>query len=85
MSETYKSLPPNEKAKFMKPLINITDYDLQTDDGEKLQQKIAKNGIKCWCALDRLHELVKTFSLEKQWAVQEIGFESLLQLWTGRL
>ncbi|KAH9790582.1 hypothetical protein KPL71_003450 [Citrus sinensis] len=85
LGETYKSLPSNEKAKYMKPPINIADYDLQIDDGEQLQQTMGKNGIECRCAPDRFHELVKTFSLQKQRSIREIGFESLLQLRTGRL
>lgn len=84
LGDSYKSLPPNEKAKYRKPL-NVSDYDAQTDTDAQLQTKMDKQILDTRCAPDRFSDLVQAFNVEKQRAIREIGFGNLLHLRTGRL
>ncbi|KAL9447959.1 hypothetical protein AB3S75_015437 [Citrus x aurantiifolia] len=84
LGDSYKSLPPDEKVKYTKPL-NVSNYDAQTDTDGQLQTKMDKQILDTRCAPDRFSDLVQAFNVEKQRAIREIGFGNLLHLRTGRL
>lgn len=71
LGDSYKSLPPDEKAKYTKPL-NVSDYDAQTDTDGQLQTKMDKQILDTRCAPDRFSDLVQAFNVEKQRAILEI-------------
>ncbi|KAH9780780.1 hypothetical protein KPL71_008216 [Citrus sinensis] len=61
LGDSYKSLPPDEKAKYTKPL-NVSDYDAQTDTDGQLQTKMDKQILDTQCAPDRFSDLVQAFN-----------------------
>ncbi|GAY34217.1 hypothetical protein CUMW_276590 [Citrus unshiu] len=64
LGDSYKSLPPDEKAKYTKPL-NVSDYDAQTDTDGQLQTKMDKQILDTRCAPDRLRRQLCAWLVEQ--------------------
>ncbi|KAL9408391.1 hypothetical protein AB3S75_046868 [Citrus x aurantiifolia] len=64
LGDSYKSLPPDEKVKYSKPL-NVSDYDAQTDTDGQLQTKMDKQILDTRCAPDRLKRQLCAWLVEQ--------------------